>query len=302
MNIEHYQTAPSTTSDKDYPWINPIGGLGDILMLSSILKLLFDKDPTVRFNLVRRTRYQSILRGHPAINLIGHPPSHVECLKNNYWAMEELGPGDKRAFQVLARAFGLSTPVPENLYMPGVTDDDPMLWNIIQSTKRTVVIAPYSDSPRKAAHPSFWIELVEKLVENNIQVLQVGRSGDYYIKGAFSLIGITSPRQIVALLKRCDIAVTSDNFIMHAARCANKPAVVLWGPTDKNVYGYDTHIHFQGESDICPLKKTCIGARFPQNYTTPCPRNEDHCMNGFKVDNIVESVLNTLKHVNGRIS
>ena len=35
------------------PWIDPIGGYGDILMLSGVLQQLVEEDPERRFHLVR---------------------------------------------------------------------------------------------------------------------------------------------------------------------------------------------------------------------------------------------------------
>jgi hypothetical protein len=105
-------------SASPYPWINPVGGLGDMLMLSSVLKLVHDTDPARRFNLIRRTNYLTFLKGHPAIAEVGHPRQDDTVLRSDYWSIEELGAGPQRAFQVLARHYGLQTPVEEQLYIP----------------------------------------------------------------------------------------------------------------------------------------------------------------------------------------
>jgi hypothetical protein len=152
--VEHANRATD-----DYPWINPIGGLGDQLMLSCVLKLLHDTDPARRFNLIRRTNYLTFLKGHPAIAGIGHPPKDATLARCDYWSMEPLGPGPQRAFQVLARNFGLQTPVEERLYVPGDIPDDPLLEKAVPWKKVNVVIAPGSDSPRKMMQPMIWHEL-----------------------------------------------------------------------------------------------------------------------------------------------
>lgn len=46
----------------NFPWINPIGGYGDMLMLSGVLKQVIEKFPEKRFNLTRRTNYVSFLK------------------------------------------------------------------------------------------------------------------------------------------------------------------------------------------------------------------------------------------------
>ena len=62
-------------------WINPTGGYGDILMLSGVLKQCHDKNPTVKYNLVRRTIYLNLLKGHPALEKIGLPPKNATIIK-----------------------------------------------------------------------------------------------------------------------------------------------------------------------------------------------------------------------------
>ena len=68
-------------SGQQKSWINPIGGLGDTLMLSGVLKQVHDREPDKQFNLVRRSGYMSLLKGHPAIRHIGHPPADARLIR-----------------------------------------------------------------------------------------------------------------------------------------------------------------------------------------------------------------------------
>lgn len=267
----------------NFPWINPVGGFGDMLMLSGVLKLVHDQDPQKRFNLTRRTNYLSILKGHPAISKIGFPPKDVKVIGVDYWSKEELGPGENRAFQVLARVFGLETPVEEKLYIPDEKIDDKLLDDFIPWKKLNVVIAPASDSPRKMMDPKIWHHLVDKFHFIDALVIQVGRLNDQHIKNTYSLLGLTTPRQLIALLRKIDLVITMDNFIMHATHHVNKPCVVLWGATHHKIYGYDEQIHLQMKK-TCDLsdEDECIGASINEGgklYGTPCPIEGNHCMN-----------------------
>jgi ADP-heptose:LPS heptosyltransferase len=268
-------------------WINPVGGLGDTLMLSGVLKLAHDKDPDVKYKLARRTRYASILRGHPAISAIGYPPKDATLMPTDYWAKEELGGGNQRAFQVLARMYGLQTPVQEKLYLPIEPEDDPILFKFIPWKEKNILIAPTSESPRKMMHPMAWHLITEKLNEMGANVMQSGRINELRIKGAYSLLGITSPRQLIALIRKCSLVITSDNFVMHAAHLAGVPAVVVWGPTDHRIYGYENQTHLQASLDHCHLRNECLGVGFGQNYPTQCPLAENHCMNKIPVEEII---------------
>ena len=286
------------TADNGYPWINPVGGFGDMLMVSGVLKLAIEDDPARRFNLLRRTRYQHIFKGHPAIAEVGYPPKGAEINRVDYWALEKLGPGGQRPFQVLARAFGLETPVKEQLYLPGDPEEDPLLHDIIPWKEINVVIAPASDSPRKCMPPPVWHRLVDYLRGDDALVMQVGKMNERHIRNTYSLLGLTTPRQLIALLKKCDLLITSDNFLMHAAHMAGTPAVVVWGATDHEVYGYPGHEHIQGPA-TCDLdgEKVCIGSgpkKSDNIYGTQCPEGEGHCMNRISAEEVYEAAKKAL--------
>jgi len=283
------------------PWINPVGGLGDMLMVSGVLKILYDRRPSKQFNLVRRTSYVEIFKDHPIIDKIGFPDRNSKVVSVDYWSMEELGPGNQRPFQVLARAFGLSTPVEEKLYISDNIPSDSHLYSIIPWKNRNVIIAPSSDSPRKMMAPEIWHKLVDHLLSEEMLVMQVGRLGDQRIRNAYSLLGLTTPRQLIALLGKCDVVITSDNFIMHAAHMAGVRTVAIWGPTHSDVYGYPDQIHIQLPKMCEPENnEDCIGPSRNQGgrlYGTPCPLGNRHCIDQIKPAVIFESVKEALKRV-----
>jgi ADP-heptose:LPS heptosyltransferase len=289
QSIDSYQT----TTEDIQGWINPIGGLGDMLMLSGILKLVIDKHPQVCFNLVRRTRYQQILKGHPALRYIGSPPVGANIIGTDYWAREKLGAGNFRAFQILARMFHLTTPIEEKLFISGNIDEtDPLCELIPWKIKPVALIAPNSDSPRKMIHPMNWHRLVDQLMYCGFFVIQVGRRGEQHIRNAYSLIGLTTPRQVISMAKKCRVLITVDNFIMHVGHLVEIPTVVMWGPTDHKVYGYPEQIHLQAPLDHCALRDECLGPGNPQNYNSICPQEKSHCMNMISMDIIIDTIAN----------
>jgi ADP-heptose:LPS heptosyltransferase len=289
---------PETSEQPAHTWINPIGGYGDMLMLSGVLKQVHDRDPARMYNLVRRTNYLAILKDHPAIAAVGHPPQGACFKRMDYWAMDKLGGGLQRPYQILAREFGLPTPIDESLYIPGDIDEHDPLLDLVPWGKTTIAIAPASDSPRKVMAPGRWHELTDLLRTDGYFVLQVGRLNDVHIRNAFSLLGLTTPHQLLPVLKKCTLVITSDNFIMHAAHMLGQPAVVLWGATLPIIYGYPEHTHIQmPRTCSIPKSEECISPKHSKNglqYGTPCPENEDHCMNKMSPTHIMETVLDIL--------
>ena len=235
-----------------------------------------------------------MLKGHPAIKEVGYPPKDAKFVKNNYWNAENYLSGKHRAFQLLAANFGLKTPVEEKLFLSGEMEQDPILEKTIPWKKKNIIIAPSSDSPRKMMHPMAWHNIVERLTAEGVLVIQVGKMMDIHIKGAYSLLNLTSPRQLISLIKKCNFVVTSDNFIMHAAHLVQKPAVVIWGPTKSSVYGYKEHLHIDAPVEQCKLKDECLGPDFSQNYPTMCPLEQEHCMNKISLDQIFNAIYKLL--------
>ncbi len=278
-------------SSEELFWINPVGGRGDTLMLSGVLKHVLEQDATKKFNMVKRTKYGPILEGHPAIAHIGHPLPGAKFITTDYWNDPEYGT-DRRAYQILARIFGLKTPVEERLYVPWAMEDDAALMNFIPLRKQNIIICPTSDSPRKQVGIDKWEALVERLLTAGIFIVQVGRHSDVYVRGAFNLLGLTTTRQLISLLSHFDAVITSDNFIMHAAHLRNVPAVVLWGPTSHRVYGYEGQVHFQAKP-ACVSSGGCIGAGRGTIYGTPCPESV-HCMDQINMDDVYQSTVNIL--------
>ena len=290
--------------DNGHPWINPVGGYGDALVLSGVLKQVIERFPEKRFNLVRRTRYQALLEGHEAIAVIGHPPKGARILHTTHWAMEVPPPGPYRPYQVLAHAYGLPTPIEERFYVPGIPEDDPLLFENIPWGKTNILISPRSNSPRKEMHPDIWNEVVEMLREDGAFVMQSGMEGDFRISGTFSLRGITTPRQLLALLRRTDLVITVDNFTMHAAQAMGRPAVVVWGPTASENYGYPGQFHLQ-----CPPvcgDGNCFSrdpGRSDKTYGTMCDHPGGHCTDKYGASAVFEAAREALSSAaRGRLS
>ena len=277
-------------------WINPIGGLGDALMISGVLKLAYDRFPEKKYNLAVRTTYQSILKGHPAIASVGYPPVNADIIGTDYWAKEDIGPGMQRAFQILARIFGLQTPVEEILYYPGEIKLDPILEAAIPWGKKNIVISPSSNSPRKMMHTEIWDELVSNLTDEGNCVIQIGKMREVKIKKTYSLLGVTTPQDVISLVKKADLVITSDNFIMHAARLTGTPAIVLWGPTSPEIYGYDNHVHLHSDIICADYASNCLGKNNPLNYEISCPYPvKNRCMNQINFKKIMEEIKKELK-------
>lgn len=282
--------------DSESPiWIDPVGGLGDILMLSTALKRAYDKYGR-KFNISRRTHYTRFFIGHPAIEEIGYPPKDAVILCNDYWSRPDFGVINLKSLALISKIFGIDDCPNDNLYLPDNPLDEAtkLLMKNIPWGEKNVIISFSSESPRKMMHPIKWHIIVEKLLSQQCFVLQVGSYGDIPIRGAYSLLGVTTPIQICELMKSADLVITPDNFIMHAAKLANTPTIALFGPTEPERYGYSNHICLRADLSKCELRNECLGPHVSENYSTQCPLNERHCMNSFDENKIVDIAMTLL--------
>lgn len=276
-------------------WIDPVGGLGDILILSTAIKKAYDKYGK-KFQMSRRTNYTQFFVGHPAIEEIGNPPEDADIVCNDYWSRPDFNNLDNKALNIVLKIFGIDDCDTEQLYLPNRAADvatELLIKNTPWGVK-TVAISFSSESPRKMMHPIKWHIIVEKLLAQQCFVLQVGGYGDIPIRGAYSLLGVTTPLQICDILKHVDLVITPDNFIMHAAKLVNKPAIALFGPTEPERYGYQNHICLRADRSNCEFANECLGPHVSDNYATQCPKQEDHCMNSFDENKIVDIAMSIL--------
>jgi ADP-heptose:LPS heptosyltransferase len=273
----------------DNPWISPYGGLGDALMLSGVLKQVIDRHPEKRFNLITRTKYGHLLSGHAAIDMVGHPPDSAVVIHADYWSTEEYTQKGGRAYQVLASLFGLPTPIVELLHVPWEYEDDPFLMSLLPPGGRKIAISPSTDSPKKQWPIAKFEELTAQLVHEGSVVCQFGRMNDPYVRGSHSLLGLTSPRQAISLLRHFDCVITQDSFFMHAAHLLNIPAVVMWGGTCSKVYGY------AGQHHLSPVRKCsygqgCIMEATESPYADICRDEDGFCMQDIAVEDVMGAV------------
>lgn len=90
-----------------------------------------------------------------------------------------------------------------------------------------------------------WEELVAIVAAYQVAAIQLGNKRDRYIRGAYNFLGLTTPAQALAFLSKVDAVITVDSFLMHGAFMQKVPSIVLWGPTNPEVFGYRVYINLR---------------------------------------------------------
>ena len=260
-------------------------------MLSGVLKLAHDR-LGAKYNMIRRTRCTEIFSGHPAIERIDFLPAGAKTICPAYWHRPEMEDGNVlRAFQMLARMFCLELPVPEEMFLPleGVSDAE--LAAIVPWKEKNVAIAPDSVSPRKMMSREKWGRVAKALSASGAGVLQFGEDGAKKVKGAYSIAGLTTPKEAVLLLKRMDLLITSDNFLMHAAHLTGTPTISLWGPTESAGFGYPEHLKVISNCGLGGAKcvRNTVGTERTALYLSQCAAPTT-CMDSIREEEILKLV------------
>jgi heptosyltransferase-2 len=141
----------------------------------------------------------------------------------------------------------------------------------------------------KRWYPDRFARVAERLASDyGYKILLVGGPGEAEIGleieremslPPLNMIGLTSVRQMMALLASVDLVVTNDSGPMHVAAAFDRPLVALFGPTDHTT-----------------TSPVCSRAKIVRNETecAPCLKREcpiDHrCMVNISVTDVLEAV------------
>lgn len=94
------------------------------------------------------------------------------------------------------------------------------------------------------------IKLMKKKYPD-IKIVQVGSAKDLRMNSDIDLCGVTNFDEFLAILKNAVLHIGGESGCVHMRHfmCA-KPSVVLFGPTNKDFYGYKENLNIS--SEICP--------------------------------------------------
>ena len=103
-----------------------------------------------------------------------------------------------------------------------------------------LIIAPFAktlhNGKENPKNYPYWEELIQKLVQNNVQVVQVGIEGEKQLVPDFRKN--LSLDELKELITQCDKWIGVDSFFQHLAWSINKPGIVLWSVSDPLIFGH----------------------------------------------------------------
>lgn len=114
------------------------------------------------------------------------------------------------------------------------------------STK--ILISPYAARlPNGNVSPKnypFWSRLVQLLNQTGYDVIQIGVAGEERVEGVGQFIQNWPFDKLRTLVNDCATWIAVDNFFPHFCHAERlKPGIVLFGPSDPRIFGYDQNVN-----------------------------------------------------------
>jgi len=207
---------------------------------------------------------------------------------------------------------------------------DKMIKPPISGRYWVIVPGHKSDFTTKAWSMTRWQQLVDKLQDKGIRVVQVGAdhggNTNPMLDGVLNLVGKTNLRDALWLIKHAEGVICPITFFMHAAAAFDKPCICIaggrehwWWEAYVNVEGTEIfgpyaqpvvmphrYLHTQGQLDCC-IDRGCwknkVLSSEPDKNKSYCryPEGDDYgqqiprCLKMITVDHVVEAVMSYYK-------
>ncbi len=153
-------------------------------------------------------------------------------------------------------------------------------------------------SPRWATKrwpAEYFLKLSERLIkELKCRVVWIGSQEDagfaqefpeWSLEGVINLIGKTSLRELIPLIKRLDVLVTGDTAPLHVASAVNTKMIALFGPTDPK-----RHMPPAQDAIVLSRRLACQPC-----YQGTCRNSENMaCLRKISVDEVFSSIQRLL--------
>lgn len=120
---------------------------------------------------------------------------------------------------------------------------------------KCILISPFSHGGYiNAKSYPYWNEVCDKL--KGYELVQIGVLGEPELPGIqLHLRG--SLKEVEDAIRKSDLVLCVDNFAHHCAWYLGKRAVVIWGPSDPEIFGHKEHINLLKSREY--LRKDMFG-------------------------------------------
>ena len=197
---------------------------------------------------LRHTLYPLLLKPLSAWRYLRQPPRRIRHMRDRHlWKLRVQAP---EAIRSQPRGGGVSPadglPVRWTAKDTAYVDTLWRRWQL-ERARPVVIICPGARSHIKRWIPEGFARVADRLIaEPRAQVIFSGELDEQPVmeeilglmtQRAHSTVGVTTIRQLGALMQRAQLVITNDSASLHLASAVGVPTVALFGPTDEGKYG-----------------------------------------------------------------
>ena len=264
--------------------LNAFPGIGDVLLLTSLVESIKNKYPKIRINVI--TEHCDLLKNNKNISTINVGAS-LFSFRHWYLEIRQSKNPEKHVLTESLKKLGLSPEIQKPRYH--ITKDErKYAKKLLEGCKSKPLIAinTISKEPTKDWPPSYWHELIDRLTEKYF-IVQLGKQDEIQSNKVVSFAGQLTIRESIAVLEKCSLFIGGVSFLMHAAASVGVKSVIIYGgrETPKNS-GYSQNINVFESMECGPCWIHEEDGEF-------C-LNEMNCMKRIKPSLINSTVMNLM--------
>ena len=264
---------------------NAFTGIGDVLLLTSLIESIKKKYPKIRINVL--TKHSDLLKHNKNISTINQRAS-LFTFRHWYLEIRQSKNPEKHILTESLEKLVLSPEIQKPKFF--ITEKerekrDNLLKNF--KGKPLIAINTVCKEPTKDWIPSYWHELIDRLTDKHI-IVQLGDQNEIQSDKVVSFAGKLGIRESIAVLEKCNLFIGGVSFLMHAASAVGVRSVIIYGgrETPQNS-GYDNNINLYQKIDCGPCW-------IHEEDGEVCQNNLE-CLARIKVDTVLESINQILK-------
>lgn len=296
---------------------------GDTVVFTALVRDLAAAYPNLKIDV--RVPWEGIVQNNPHVTQLSSAAPGVKHLVLAYKAgiVRANNGGPKIHFlQEFYNNFELQTglKVPLRLPKPDLHLTETERPPLVSGRYWVVMAGGKLDVPIKVWRHGFYQQVVNRLRDEGLGAVQCGAVGPLHVHkpldGALNLIGRTSLRDFMRIIRDAEGVICPITAAMHIAAAFDKPCVVVaggreapwWEAYDPQYGGFGEvgklikvphrFLHTLGELDCCRDRgcwKNKLVKEKPEDlmcrYVVPGPQPVARCMEMITVDRVVDSVL-----------
>jgi len=270
------------------------GGWGDMVMSTALLKEIRQLHPRAKIiiHVPHKNRVQ-IFENNPYIDRISIGMSRhffsfflMTKIKSVYHLRYgKYSPSyfpDRTATEIMAEIVGLK--LKEKKVCICLTHQEDLdAKALLEQYKNPICFQSGSTGMNKIWHKDRWVALIRVMPDYTF--IQLGKQEDEAIEGAVVLLGKTSFRESMALVKHSLSFVGVDSVLSHVTNAFDTPGVILFGATTPKVWGHPNNINLYKGVRCSPCNDVLANS--------PCPYNQ-RCMEMISVADVKAALMTQL--------